>query len=123
MLKISFDFDCTLGEPYIQLIAGMMLAHPETCEVYIVTARNKCEANRDLYGVAKRLNIPEERIFFTEGAFKYNTIRKLEINIHFDDVAEECFLIGKNTGCQPILLWDEYSAAEIKHDNFGKEIY
>jgi len=123
MLKISFDFDCTLGETIIQKVAKMMLAHPEDCEIYIVTARIKGEGNWDLWSVAKRLNIPNERIFFTEGAYKWNTINRLEIDIHFDDVPEECELIATRTACLPILLWDEYCKGSVKEENFGKEIY
>lgn len=123
-MKISFDFDCTLGEDIIQKLADIIIKSSIYCDVYIVTAR--CEGvshNRDLYSVAKKLGIPEGNIYFTEGAWKWKTIERLNIDIHYDDVPEECELIKVNTNCLPLLLWDEYSKESIKHDTFGKGIY
>jgi uncharacterized HAD superfamily protein len=124
MLKVSFDFDCTLGEDIIQKVAKSFLANPDLYTVYIVTARNQGAAyNRDLYGVAERLKIPLTNIFFTEGAWKYKKIQELNIDIHFDDVPEECHHITKNTACLALLLWDEYCPQSIKADNFGDGTY
>ena len=130
-LKISFDFDCTLSEHHIQLIAHSMIAAGH--EVWIVTARcddrihdneitEERSINRDLFKIAKKLNIPNERIMMTEGSFKWKTLEKLNIDLHFDDVPEEVELIIRN-GRKAILIWDETSSASIKHDSFGKGIY
>lgn len=124
MLKISFDFDCTLGEPLFQKLAQICKMSSESPEIFIVTARNKGQSyNRDLLGVATKLNIPESHIYYTEGAFKWKVIQQLNINIHLDDVPEECELIAKNTQCVPLLIWDEFCSASIKHDSFGHGIY
>ena len=123
-LRISFDFDCTLGETIIQRKAMLMLKSAEPCNIFIITAR--CEGknhNRDLYSVANRLGIPDENINFTEGAWKWRRIKELEIDIHFDDVPEECELISNNTTCIPLLIWDEFCKDSIKNDSFGKAIY
>ena len=123
-LKISFDFDCTLGETIIQRKAMLLLNSTEPSDIFIITAR--CEGrnhNRDLYSVATRLGIPDENIYFTEGSWKWRKIKELEIDIHFDDVPEECELISKNTSCIPLLIWDESCKDSIKHDSFGKGIY
>ena len=122
-LKISFDFDCTLGETIIQKLARIILPHAD-CEVFIVTSRNKgASYNRDLFGVAERLNIREDKIYFTEGGWKWKTIQNLGINIHFDDVPEECELIMRNTKCLPMLLWDDGCMPSVKHESFGKGLF
>lgn len=124
MLRISFDFDCTLGELLFQKLAQIYKTSSELPEIFIVTARNKgASYNRDLYAVAAKLNIPETNIFFTEGAYKWKTIESLNINIHLDDVPEECELIARHTQCVPLLIWDEFASASIKHDSFGQGIY
>lgn len=124
MLKISFDFDCTLGEPIFQKLAQICKMSSESPEIFIVTARNKGQSyNRDLLGVAAKLNIAETHIFYTEGAFKWRMIQQLGINIHLDDVPEECQLIAKHTECIALLIWDEYCSESIKHDSFGQGIY
>jgi hypothetical protein len=93
-LRISFDFDCTLGETIIQRKASLLINSSEISDIFIITARNKGESyNRDLLSVAKRLGIPDENIHFTEGSWKWRKIKELEIDIHFDDVPEECELI------------------------------
>ncbi len=123
-LRISFDFDCTLGESIIQRKAMLMLKSTEPCDIFIITAR--CEGkshNRDLHSVATRLGIPDENIHFTEGGWKWRKIKELEIDIHFDDVPEECELISNNTNCLPLLIWDEFCKESIKNDSFGKGIY
>ena len=120
-LKVSFDFDCTLSELLIQEKAKMMI---QFCDVYIITAR--CEGkthNKDLYRIADKLNISHENIFFTEGGWKWSLIDKMEIDIHYDDVPEECELISLNTKCMPLLIWDEYCKGSIKHESFGNGIY
>lgn len=122
-LRISFDFDCTLGEEIIQRKASVFI-NSLNCDVFIITAR--CEGkphNKDLYQVASRLGIPDENIYFTEGAWKWRRIKELEIDIHLDDVPEECELISTNTNCTPLLIWDEYCKGSIKVDSFGSGIY
>lgn len=123
-LRISFDFDCTLGETIIQRKASLLINSSEYSDIFIITARNKGESyNRDLLSVAKRLGIPESNIHYTEGSWKWRKIKELEIDIHFDDVPEECELISLNTNCIPLLIWDEWCKDSIKNDSFGKGIY
>jgi hypothetical protein len=119
-MRISFDFDCTLGESVIQKLCNKII----DCDVFIVTSRfTGLSHNIDLYNVAKRLGIKDENIHFTEGGWKWRKIKELKIDIHFDDVPEECELIKLNTECLPLLLWDEYSKEPIKSESFGKGIY
>jgi hypothetical protein len=119
-MRISFDFDCTLGEDVIQNLCNKI----KKCDIFIITSRCSGKShNRDLYSVANRLCIKDENIYFTEGGFKWRKIKELNINIHFDDVAEECELIKLNTDCFPLLLWDEFTKEPIKSDSFGKGIF
>lgn len=122
-MRISFDFDCTLGEHIMQKLADIIISSNKYCDVYIVTARCEKDSNKDLFSVAEGLGIPKTNIHFTEGAWKWQTIKKLNIDIHYDDVPEECELIKLNTSCIPVLLWDEYCKGSIKHESFGKGIY
>lgn len=122
-LRISFDFDCTLGEDIIQRKASLLINSSEYCDVFIITSRCKDQKNPDVYSVAKRLGIPNDNIYFTEGAWKWRKIKELGIDIHLDDVPEECELIKLNTNCVPLLIWDEFCKESIKHDSFGKGIY
>ena len=131
-MSTSFDMDNTLGEFWVQLIAKAMIAAGH--EVWIVTARcddrlhnpniakiNSC--NRDLFAIAERLGIPDDRIVMTEGDFKHKTIKRLGIELHFDDVPEEVELINRNTDCKALLIWDEFCSSSIKHEQFGKGLF
>ncbi len=123
-MTISFDFDCTLGEPVIQKLATFILSHADA-NVLIITARNGSVndiCNKDLLKVSKRLGIPEDKIHLTNGAWKWRKVKELNVDIHFDDVPEECELICQNGGFA-VLLWDICSKTSIKEDNFGKGIY
>ena len=85
MIKLSFDFDDTLALPQTQAFAlQLQNSHPHV-EQWIVTSRMSDEAksqglhglkilgsNNDLFEVAKKLNIPKNRIVFTELQWKNN---------------------------------------------------
>ena len=99
MSKISFDFDGVLFEtPHDKhmLKHFRMLQHAGH-EMYIITTRYNLEISEDkrpyyvndVFRIAKRLNVPEERIFFTEHKWKAETLQKLEIDVHYDDNWEE----------------------------------
>ncbi|MEO1654286.1 MAG: hypothetical protein AAFU64_12135 [Bacteroidota bacterium] len=92
MMKISFDFDDTLDQTYIQQLA--LLLAKAGAEVYIITRRGPT-GNRDLFALAEVLWIPEKRIFFTNGQAKTETIIRLGIDLHLDDQPEEIWELSK----------------------------
>ena len=109
-LRISFDFDCTLGETIIQRKASLLIKSTDYSDIFIITARNKGESyNRDLLSVAKRLGIPESNIHYTEGGWKWRKIKELEIDIHFDDDEIELEMIKEHLpNCEPIWIYTPY---------------
>ena len=130
-MRVSFDYDCTLSEPHVQVIAKSMVYAGH--DVWIVTAR--CDdrpylkgaalinsLNRDLFTVAERVGIPTDKIVMTEGEFKHKTIVKLDIELHFDDVAEEVHLIHL-AGRNALLMWDSECISYIRHDQFGAGLF
>lgn len=121
---VSFDFDCTLGEDAFQKLATFIKSAPGT-RVLVITSRNIAQhANTDLWGVTKRLEIPREDIHFTEGDWKWKKVKELGVNMHFDDVPEECELIAQNVEtCIPVLIWDIYCKGSIKTEQFGKGLF
>lgn len=90
-MKISFDFDSTLTEDYIQEIAKSFIKAGN--DVHIVTSR--CTVyysktpNKDLFEVADNLGISREKIHFTEGDFKLQTLKLHKFDLHFDDMEDE----------------------------------
>ena len=98
-MKISFDFDDTLSEPWIQGLAKTLsLQH----EIWIVTSRSKFAV--DLLDVAANLSIPTERIILTDGAMKWSLLKHYQIDIHFDDMFDEILEINNQTTCKGILI-------------------
>ena len=108
-MKISFDFDETLSELYFQKLAKALVI--AGVDVYIVTSRcnrldifGKPVGNIDLWAVAKYVGITEDKVFFTEGAFKADTLSKLSMDIHFDDMSDEIYTIQLMTKCKGVNL-------------------
>lgn len=110
-MKISFDFDSTLAEDRIQKLAKVFINDGH--EVWITTTRPKAVGingevileHRDLYAVAKELNIPEERIQMTGGTDKWRFLDGFDI--HFDDDKIEVELIEENLpSCSAVLILD-----------------
>lgn len=93
-MRISFDFDLTLSQPYIQSICEALIKNKH--EIFIVTSRRTIDKttgmpfmNSDIFFVANQLGIKEENIYFTEHEPKIDRLTELRINLHFDDDPEE----------------------------------
>lgn len=94
--KISFDFDDTLSTSKGQALAKQFIDEGKT--VYIITARQR-RMSEGVYEIADELGIPHTRIYFTNGADKWETIKRLGIGIHYDNNKEQIDKINANTEC------------------------
>jgi hypothetical protein len=97
--KISFDFDDTLSTQRGQDIAKRLMDNGKT--VYIIT-RRQAGSGLEVYKVAKELGIPQSRVYFTNGALKWETIKRLEIGTHYDNNQNEIDKIRENTDAKAI---------------------
>ena len=52
--------------------------------------------------MAKRLGIPRENVYFTGGRDKWQTVKRLRIDKHIDNNAEQIELIRENTDSEGI---------------------
>lgn len=108
IIKVSFDFDDTLIHDEVQDYAARLTDDPDI-EVWIVTARISPEnvpagikaiyikKNKDLFDVAERLGIPEERIVFMGFTDKYEFFKDKGFLWHIDDDEMELRLIDRYT--------------------------
>lgn len=110
MIKISFDFDGTLGQvPYVQRLALDLSKDPNN-ELHIITRRYGYihpEAGDEISQVlqiASALKIPKERIHFTNREYKVNKIIELGIDLHWDDDFTELKLIRELSNCTAFLV-------------------
>ena len=92
--KVSFDFDDTLSTARGQAIAKRVIA--EGKQVYIITRRQHT-ASAEVYKVADELGIPHSKVYFTDGEYKWKTIKRLGIGTHYDNNSKEIDLIKSNT--------------------------
>jgi hypothetical protein len=117
--KCSFDFDGTLEILIIQEYAKELIERE--IEVWIITSRYNVEnyaknykmdpeyaylANRDLFEVAEKLQIPEERIHFTNMRDKWEFIENRGFLWHLDDDWIENEMINSRTLTKGIDLFD-----------------
>ena len=87
-MKVSFDFDGTLGEHQVRKIAKSMVLAGH--DVYVVTRRDGPPVcNRDLEQVCKEVGIDLSKVFYTSQSLKGDTLKTLGIEMHFDDDHEE----------------------------------
>ena len=94
-MKVSFDFDGVLETPQGKAIARRKINEGD--QVYIITARQESTMSRSVYEVAKELGIPRLHIYFTNGKDKWNTIKRLNIDVHYDNNEEQIQKIKDNT--------------------------
>ncbi len=114
-MKFSFDFDGTLlDSSKLQHYCQEMLK--SGIEVYIITRRFDLEyvikEAEEVYEMGEKLGIKKENIFFTNRAYKYEFIKKLEIDYHIDDDYNDVYYIKTWTKSKCILFieqenWEE----------------
>lgn len=94
-MKVSFDFDGVLETPQGKALAKRKINEGD--QVYIITARQESTMSRSVYEVAKELGIPRLHVYFTNGKDKWNTIKRLGIEVHYDNNQEQITKIKENT--------------------------
>lgn len=99
--KVSFDFDDTIELERYQNIAKRLKDEGKT--IYIVTRRQE-RMDKAVYEVADKIGIPHSRVYFTNGEYKWKTIKRLGIGVHYDNNPEEIKLINENTEAQGKLI-------------------
>ena len=92
--KVSFDFDDTLSTKKGQTLAKRLMT--EGKDIHIITRRQE-SASAEVYKVAEEIGIPRSKIHFTNGKMKWETIKRLGIDVHYDNNQDELDLIDKNT--------------------------
>jgi len=111
-MNISFDFDSTLSEYWVQELAKIFISAGHF--VYIVTSR--CSgANPDLYKVADSVGISRNAVIFTEGAYKSETLKIIGAEWHFDDMEDERDKINAETDCLGLYVPMDEVTAMFKH--------
>lgn len=101
-MRISFDIDGVLDtEPGKELAQR---AIDKGDDVFIITARNEGNASAEVFEIAQELNIPRLRIYFTNGADKWRTIDRLDIDLHYDNSREQVDKIEEFTDAQAVLF-------------------
>lgn len=104
-MRISFDFDGTLETAKGKELAKRKIA--EGNDVYIITARQEATMSKSVYELAKELNIPRLHVYFTNGQDKWKTIKRLNIDTHYDNNQEQITKIKENTDTTAKLIKDE----------------
>jgi hypothetical protein len=97
--KVSFDFDDTLSTARGQEIAKRVIR--EGKQVYIITRRQE-SASAEVYRMADKLGILRSKVYFTNGQYKWMTIKRLGIGTHYDNNDLEINLIKINTDTKAI---------------------
>jgi len=101
-MRVSFDVDGVLDTLAGQDIAIRAIEKDD--DVFIITARNEGRASAEVYAIASKLGIPRLRIYFTNGADKWRTVERLDIDLHYDNSREQVDKIEQNTDAQAVLF-------------------
>lgn len=101
-MRVSFDVDGVLDTLAGQDIAIRAINNDD--DVFIITARNEGRASAQVYAIATKLGIPRLRIYFTNGADKWRTVERLDIDLHYDNSREQVDKIEQNTDAQAVLF-------------------
>lgn len=100
-MRVSFDIDGVLDTEQGKVIAKRAIDRGD--DVFIITARND-RFSREVYEIATLLGIPRLRVYFTNGADKWRTIDRLDIDLHYDNSREQVDKIEQNTDAQAVLF-------------------
>lgn len=89
-MKISIDYNQTLNTPRGKELAKRLIA--EGNDVYIVTRLNEIN-NRVVERTAAEVGISRNKIHYTNGKPKWETLKRLGIRAHYDNNQHELDLI------------------------------
>lgn len=101
MKRISFDFDGTIDQEWVQEIAKTFIKNGDS--VFIVTSRCPLHENRDVWEVCDKLGLSHNRVFMVDIFPKFNEIIRLQVDIHFENDFME-FLSLRNNGVNCVLI-------------------
>ena len=102
-MGVSFDVDGVLTTEGGKRIAKRAIDKGD--DVFIITARNE-RLSAGVYAIANELGIPRLRVYFTNGADKWRTIDRLDIDLHYDNNQEQIDKIDENTDAEAVLFRD-----------------
>ena len=91
--KVSIDYDDTLSTDRGKELAKKLLQ--EGKDVSIIT-RRQADQLEAVYKAADELGIPHDKVHATNGALKWETIKKLGIEKHIDNNSNELKAINEN---------------------------
>lgn len=100
-MRVSFDVDGVLTTEAGKRIAKRAIDKGD--DVFIITARNE-RLSAGVYAIANELGIPRLRVYFTNGADKWRTIERLDIDLHYDNNQEQVDKIEEFTDAQAVLF-------------------
>jgi len=98
---VSFDIDGVLDTEQGKVIAKRAIGRDD--DVFIITARQE-RFSDEVYQIASELGIPRLRVYFTNGADKWRTIERLDIDLHYDNSQEQVSKIEENTDAEAVLF-------------------
>lgn len=96
-MKVSFDYDDTLTTDKGKEL--LKRRQQQGDEIFIITARRR---SVEVIDFARENNI--KNVYFTSGADKYPIIDELDIDVHYDNNAEQIKKINEFTNCRGILI-------------------
>lgn len=99
--KVSYDWDDTLKNNN-KLITQFMTDRASGKQVYIITRRRKSGDNMDIVRFCNQVNLPDKNVYYTNGSYKWETIRHLGIGTHYDNNQTEISLINQYTSCKGV---------------------
>jgi hypothetical protein len=101
-MVIAFDFDGTLSDERIQMLAKKMRSGNE---LWVVTARSDSDFNRGaLKSVLNKLGLTEHQVIFCNEKPKWEYLKGINADVYIDNVSFEFENILNKTNTIP-LLW------------------
>jgi len=115
--KVSIDYDDTLSTDRGKEIAKRLLS--KGVDLHIVTRRQQT-AGDAVYNTAKELGIDRSKVHFTNGKYKWETIKRLGISKHYDNNPKELEQIKKNL---PNVKVVQFATEEFKsHSDYPSSV-
>jgi len=119
-MRISFDYDNTIRakdipgnlDGLIHKTINRMWDHKQRGDnLIVVTSRDDTEENRqEIKKFLKRISMPDLPLYLTSGMPKVETLKKHNIDLHYDDDCEEA-LYNERQGIKTIIVTNRKNSA------------
>lgn len=113
-MRVSFDFDATLCYDFLKApnkkVIEKMKEHDAAGDYIMIVTTRMDKDMPEIHEFIKKHDLPVKEVHNTNFTWKRNTLKRLKVDMHYDDNPEEYHRV--RCSCIRFILVDEYGGMQ-----------